>query len=87
MLWWKTKYYDIKQVSLIFSKQSNKVPNGVPYTVVNEHRNANYDGFKIIGSGFRNNAFKRKVDEALLIKELRPILNIQEKSVELKLFN
>ena len=25
------KYYDIKQVSLIFSKQSNKVPNGIPY--------------------------------------------------------
>ena len=29
----------------------------------------------------------RKVAEALLIKELRPTLNIQEKSVELKLFN
>ena len=24
------KYYDIKQASLIFSKQSNKVSNGVP---------------------------------------------------------
>ena len=26
----KQKYYDITQVSLIFSKQSNKVPNGGP---------------------------------------------------------
>ena len=55
--------------------------------VVNEYRNASYDDFKIIGSGFRNNTFKRKVAEALLIKELRPTLNIQEKSFELKLFN
>ena len=29
----------------------------------------------------------KKVGDALLIKELRPTLNIQEKSVELKLFN
>ena len=57
------------------------------HAVVNEHRNASYDDFKLIGSGFRNNTFKRKVAEALLIKELRPTLNIQEKSVELKLFN
>ena len=26
----KRKYYDIKQLIIIFSKQSNKVPNGVP---------------------------------------------------------
>ena len=57
------------------------------FAVVNEHRNASYDDFKIIGSGFRNSTFKRKVAEAILIKELRPILNIQEKLVELKLFN
>ena len=30
---------------------------------------------------------KRKLSEALLIKELKPTLNIQEKSVPLKLFN
>ena len=57
------------------------------HAVVNEHRNANHDDFKIIESGFRNNTFKRKVTEALLIKELRPTLSIQEKSVEMKLFN
>ena len=37
------------------------------YAVVNDHRNASYDDFKIIGNGFRNNTFKRKVAEALLI--------------------
>ena len=40
------------------------------HAVVNHHRNASYDDFKIIGGGFRNNAFKRKVAEALLIKDL-----------------
>ena len=30
----KWKYYVIKQVSLIFSKESNKVPNNVPYSTV-----------------------------------------------------
>ena len=59
----------------------------VRHAVVNEHRNDSYDDFKIIGTGFRNNAFKRKVAEALLIKELRPTLNIPKTSVELKLFN
>ena len=53
------------------------------HAVVNEHRN----DFKIIGSSFRSNTFKRKIAEALLTKELRPTLNIQEKSVELKLSN
>ena len=43
--------------------------------------------FKINGNGFKNNSFKRKVSEALLIKQIKPSLNVQEKSIELKLFN
>ena len=43
--------------------------------------------FEIIGSGYRNNARRRKIAEALLVKKLKPTLNIQEKSVPLKLFN
>ena len=62
-------------------------PHLFGHTVVNEHRNASYNDFKIIGSGFRNYTFKRKVAEAQLINELRLTLKIQEKSVELKLFN
>ena len=46
------------------------------HAVVNEHRDASYDDFKIVGSGFRNNTFKWKVAKALLVKELRPTLNI-----------
>ena len=40
------------------------------HAIVNEHRNASYDDFKIIESGFRSNTFKRKVAEALLINQL-----------------
>ena len=43
--------------------------------------------FEVIGSGYRNNARCRKIAEALLIKKLKPTLNIQEKSVPLKIFN
>ena len=42
---------------------------------------------EVIGSGYRNNARRRKIVEALLVKKLKPTLNIQEKSVPLKLFN
>ena len=45
------------------------------------------NSFKIIGNGFKNNTFKRKVSEALLIKQIKPSLEIQEKSTEFKLFN
>ena len=57
------------------------------HAVVNHNRNASYDDFKIIGSCFRNNTCKRKVAKALLIKELRPNLNVQEKLFVLKFFN
>ena len=42
---------------------------------------------KIIGTGYRNNTMKRKLSEPLFIKELKPTLNKQEKSLPLKLFN
>ena len=42
--------------------------------------------FKIIGNGFRGNNKKRKVAEALLIRGIKPTLNIQDQSVPLQLF-
>ena len=57
------------------------------YFVVNGHRNDSCDNVKTMGNSFRNNAFKRDVAEAVLKKELKPTLNVQEKSVEWKLFN
>ena len=40
----------------------------------------------MIGNGFRGNNKKRKVDEVLLIREIKPTLNIQNQSVPLQLF-
>ena len=43
--------------------------------------------FEVIGSGYSNNARHRKIVEAFLVKKLKRTLNIQEKSVPLKLYN
>ena len=43
--------------------------------------------FKIIDMNFSNNKRKRKIAESVWIKDLRPILKVQEISVALKLFN
>ena len=43
--------------------------------------------YKIIGTRYHQNTMKIKLSESLFIKELRPTLNDQEKSVSLKLFN
>ena len=43
--------------------------------------------FKIIDENFHKNKRKRKIAEALWIKDLRPTLNTQEKSIQLKPFN
>ena len=51
------------------------------------HRYPDINDLEIIRSNFRKNVFKRKIAEALLNKKLKPILNKQEKSIELKLFN
>ena len=55
----------------------DKKSHSFQHDVVNEHQNASYNDLEIIASGFRNNIFKRKIAEALLIKELRPTLNTQ----------
>ena len=51
------------------------------------HRSPNINDFKITCSNFRKNVFKRKIAEALLIKQLKPTLSKQEKLIELKRFN
>ena len=50
------------------------------------HRSPDINDFKIIGSNFCKNVFKRKIAE-LLIKQLNPTLNKHEKLIELKHFN
>ena len=41
---------------------------------------------KVLGNNYRS-AFKRKISEALFIKQLKPSLNVKEKSIRLHLYN
>ena len=43
--------------------------------------------FKIIGTNYKGNDKKRKVAEALLIKQFKPSLNRQKKALELILYS
>ena len=52
----------------------------VKHAVETGHLPVDTANFEVIGSGYRNNARRRKIAEALLVKKLKPTLNIQEKS-------
>ena len=55
------------------------------HSIEKHHDNVAQENFKIIAENFRNKG-KRKISESLWIKDLRPTLNAQDKSVPLKLF-
>ena len=57
------------------------------HSIESGHKPLEAVDYKIIGTGYRKKTMKRKLSEALFIKELNPTLNKQEKSVPLKLFN
>ena len=52
----------------------------------NNHHRVWMDDFKILGSGYNSN-FKRKISEALFIKEKKPNLNVQKDAYPLKLYH
>ena len=55
--------------------------------VAADHQFVSYDDLRITGKNYRSNKRKRKIAEALLIKNLKRSLNVQEKSVALQLIN
>ena len=59
----------------------------VKHAIEKCHKYPKTEDFNIIGKDYRNNNFKRKVTESLLIKDTRTTLNTHEKPVLLKLFN
>ena len=59
----------------------------VKHNIETSHTDVNTANFKIIDIDFNNNKRKQKIRELLWIKDLRPTLNVQEKSIPLKLFN
>ena len=59
----------------------------VKHNIETSHTDVNTANFKTININFSNNKKKRKIAESLWIKDLRPTLKVQEKSMPLKLFN
>ena len=57
------------------------------HSLENNHKQVSFEDFRIFRNGYTNNKIKRKISEALFIKELRPSLNTQETSVPLLLYN
>ena len=59
----------------------------VKHNTETSHTDVNTANFKITDMDFSNNKRKQKIAECLRIKDLRPRLNVQEKSIPLKLLN
>ena len=57
------------------------------HSLENNHTKDSFEDFGTLRNGYTNSKFKRKMSEALFIKELRPSLNNQETSVPLLLYN
>lgn len=57
------------------------------HCVAVDHQFVSCDDLSIVGRSYRNNKRKRKIADALFVKNLKTSLNIQEKWVALKLFN
>ena len=57
------------------------------HCVAADHQFLSSDDLRIVGRNYKNNKGKQKIAEALLIKNLKPSLNVQENSVALKPLN
>ena len=57
------------------------------HSIDKRHSKIKSNKIKMVGQNYNNNKWKRKVSEALLIKEYRSIINVQEQSLPLKLLN
>ena len=59
----------------------------VKHSIESGHKALEAIDYKIIGTGYCKNTMRRKLSEAIFIKELKATLNKQEKSVLSELFN
>ena len=57
------------------------------HALISNHPVVDLKDLKIIDKNYHGNKYKRKISEALYIKQYQPLLNAQEHSVQLKLFN
>ena len=52
-----------------------------------KHETVNIENFKILKMRYNNNTCKRRISEALFLKQYRSSINVQDNSVPLQLFN
>ena len=57
------------------------------HSLENNQKQVCFEDFRMLRNGYTHNKIKREISEALFIKELRSLLNIQETSVLLLLHN
>ena len=72
---------------IIDRNNRDRKPHLFRHSVEHNHKNVERQDFKILGKGYRNNFMKWNISEALYCRELKPTLNVQEKSIDLKLLN
>ena len=74
------------QERIIDHNKRDKKSHILQHTRDKKHKHVWTNNFEIIGANYKT-TYKRRISEALHIKQYKPTLNIQEKSVALKLFN
>ena len=52
----------------------------------NLHKHVWEDDFKLLGNNYESN-IKRKISESIFIRQLKPLLNKQDKSIPVNLYN
>ena len=57
------------------------------HSIETDHPIVTIDDFRVFKTSYRQKKFRRKLSEVLFIKQNKPVLNKQEASVSLKLFN
>ena len=80
----QTKCRLLKRV--IQHNRTDKNSHLLKHSSSNNHHRVWMDDFKVLGSGYKWN-IKRKISEALFIKEKKPDLNVQKDAYTLKLYH
>ena len=57
------------------------------HSLENNHKQVSFEDLRLLRNSYTNNKIKRKISEALFIKELPPSLNTQETSVPLLFYS
>ena len=59
----------------------------VRHCLNSNHETVNIENFKSLNMGYNSNTYKRRISEALFVKQKRASLNVQDNSVLLQFFN